>query len=274
MSTDAQMRLRRFSPAQRLFHLTLMLCFVLQSATGLARMFSETGYGRGLAAVFGGYEACLAVHKFVGLGMLGLFVLHLVYLAAVLRRRGLAYALGPDSIAPAPPDLRQFLQHIGWMLGLGSHPRFERWGYWEKFDYWAVFWGMVIIGGSGLILYDPLATSRLLPGWGINVALWVHRLEAALAMAHVFLIHFFIGHLRPHHFPMDMAMFEGGVPLGKARGERAAWLERLEGAGGLVLVPAVSLPRRLVFLVFGLAVVAFCVYLLIGGLVNVTRVTW
>ncbi|MBI5523436.1 MAG: cytochrome b/b6 domain-containing protein [Desulfarculus sp.] len=274
MSTEA--RLRRFSPAQRLFHVTLMLCFAIQSATGLARLFSETPWGQGVGRLFGGYEASLTVHKYVGLCMLALFVAHVLYLLATLRRRGLAAVLGPDSIAPAPADLKQFFQHVGWMLGLTNHPRFDRWGYWEKFDYWAVFWGMAIIGGTGLLLWDPLASSALMPGWGINLALWVHRLEAALAMAHVFLIHFFIGHLRPHSFPMDMAMFEGSVSLEASRGERAAWVERLEQTGALpgALVQPAAPARRLLFLVFGFAVMAFCLYLLVGGLANVTRVTW
>lgn len=276
MSPDRRVRLKRFTPAQRLFHLTLMLCFVVQSASGLARMFTETPWGQGLGRLFGGYESALAVHKYVGLFMLALFLAHLAYLAAGLRGRGLSYLLGPDSLAPGPADLKQFFQHLGWMAGLRGQPDFDRWGYWEKFDYWAVFWGMVIIGGTGLLLYDPLASSRILPGWSINLALWIHRLEAGLAMAHVFLIHFFIGHLRPHAFPMDMAMFEGGAPLNKVQDERPAWVARLERDGALeaVLAPAAAPAWRIVFLLFGFAVIGFCLYLLIGGLANLLRVTW
>ncbi len=67
-----------------------------------------------------------------------------------------------------------------------------------------------------------------MPGWVFNVLLWVHRIEALLAIAHVTTIHFFIGHLRRHNFPMDLAMFEGSVDLEKARHERPAWVERME----------------------------------------------
>ncbi|MBI4800717.1 MAG: cytochrome b/b6 domain-containing protein, partial [Desulfarculus sp.] len=90
MSTEAPPRLRRFSPAQRLFHVTLMLCFAIQSATGLGRLFSETPGGQGVGRLFGGYEPSLAVHKYVGLFMLALFVVHVLYLLASLKRRGLA----------------------------------------------------------------------------------------------------------------------------------------------------------------------------------------
>src|SRR5210317_1195468 len=102
---------------------------------------------------------------------------------------------------------------------------------------------MVIIGVTGLLLAWPIAASRIMPGWGLNVALWVHRIEAILAMAHVFLIHFFIGHLRRHNFPMDRAMFEGSADLEAARHERPAWIARLEQSGkldGVLVAEAVT----------------------------------
>ena len=83
--------------------------------------------------------------------------------------------------------------------------------YWEKFDYWAVFWGMAIIGGSGLMLWFPEAFARVLPGWVFNIALLVHGEEALLAVGFIFTIHFFNSHLRPDKFPMDMVIFTGRV---------------------------------------------------------------
>jgi hypothetical protein len=155
-------------------------------------------------------------------------------------------------------------------------PRFDRWGYWEKFDFWAVFWGIPLLGVTGLIMAYPLVSTRFIPGWGLNVTFWIHRLEAILAICHVFIIHFFIGHLRRHSFPMDQAMFEGSVDLDAARHEKPAWFERLKQSGKLErqLVAKASAIRRVVFYVFGYAALAFGVYLLIGGLVNSTSITW
>jgi cytochrome b subunit of formate dehydrogenase len=179
-------------------------------------------------------------------------------------------------LLPRLEDLFQAVQHVGWFLGMSKPPKFDRWGYWEKFDYWAVFWGMVIIGGTGLILYDSVFSSRFIPGWGLNVALWIHRIEAILAMAHVFIIHFFIGHLRRHNFPMDLAMFEGSVDLEKTRHEKPAWIARVEQAGALETIMAKedSPVLRIIYYLFGFTAVAFCVFLLIGGIINSTSITW
>lgn len=266
-------RIRRFTPVQRLFHLLLMLSFLTQAATGLSRLYIETGWGRSLAAWFGGFEGALAVHKWVGLFMIALFLLHLLYLLVTIKGR---YFAGPDTLLPRPKDVGDFFRHVGWFFGLNKPPRFDRWGYWEKFDYWAVFWGMVIIGTTGLILYDPLHSSRYIQGWGLNIALWVHRIEAILAIGHVFIIHFFIAHIRPHSFPMDTAMFDGGVDLDKTEHERPAWIERLKSRDVLGRLSTSSAPGmvRVAYFVFGYAVVVSGVLLVIFGLVNAPRITW
>ncbi len=267
----------RFPPAQRLFHVLLMLSFLIQSATGLSHVFIETQWGGFLASLFGGYDQALTVHKLVGLFMLLLFSIHLLYIVSKVDWQRFPGSLfGPDSLLPRWADLVQALQHLGWFFGMKRHPKFDRWGYWEKFDYWAVFWGMCIIGGTGLILYNPLFSSRFMPGWGVNVALWVHRIEAILAMAHVFIIHFFIGHIRRPSFPMDLAMFEGGVNLDLARHEKAAWIARLEKSSKLegLLVSQTSVGLRVVFYLFGFAALTIGLFLLIGGVVNSPYVTW
>jgi hypothetical protein len=119
-----------------------------------------------------------------------------------------------------------------YFLGLGPRPRFGRWAYWEKFDYWAVFWGVSIIGASGLLLWFPTFFARVLPGWVFNVAIIVHSDEALLAVGFIFTIHFFNGHLRPEKFPMDLVIFTGRVSEEEFRHERALEVARLEARGG------------------------------------------
>lgn len=95
-------------------------------------------------------------------------------------------------------------------------------------------------------------------------------------MAHIFIIHFSIGHIRRHNFPMDLAMFEGSVNLDVARRERGDWIERLGHTGKLedILVSKVKLGWRFLFYLFGYVVVGVGVFLLIGGLVNSPSITW
>jgi hypothetical protein len=115
----------------------------------------------------------------------------------------------------------------------------------------------------------PLATSRILPGWGLNVAGLLHEAEAILAVLYIFIIHFFVGHLRPFSFPLNQAMFAGSVPLKEAIEEKPAWVERLEKEGRLELAeaPAPALWYKVLYFAFGYAALAFGVYLLINGII-------
>ena len=271
-------RLKRFNTIERVSHVVLIVTFLTQGASGLARMYIETPWGKGLSRVFGGYDSALTVHKYVGLVMILAFLLHLVYLAFRIRWRKFPSSLmAPDSMFPQPRDVTDFFHHIAWFFGKGPHPRLDRWGYWEKVDYLgAVFWGMLVMGTTGLILAFPLISTRIIPGWGLNVALWVHRIEGMLAMGHVFIIHFAVAHLRRQNFPMDRTMFEGSADLDALRHEKPAWIDRLEQEGklGSLLVPEAGPTARVLYYVFGCAAILCGVFLLIGGLLNSTRITW
>lgn len=259
------MRIRRFTPMQRASHVVLLSCFMVLSVTGLARLYQATAWGQGLAGLFGGQAGALAVHKGAGLALLGLFAVHLMGLAGSM---ALKSRRPEDSLVPARRDLADLKAHLLWMLGRGEMPRLERWSYWEKFDYWAVFWGMAVMGATGLMLYDPVFGSALVPGWGLNVALWVHRIEALLAMGHVFLIHFFVAHLRRDTFPMDHAVFEGTVEEERLEHERPDWLARLRAQGDMEEPPpARTLPRGLT-LALGLSVVVLGVSLAVLAVLN------
>jgi len=266
------MRLKRFTPIQKMFHILLMFSFLTQAVTGTARMYIETQWGQMLAQPFGGYDGCLIVHKYTGLFMLLLFLCHLVYALFIIFAHK---AERDDTLLPQGRDIGQFFAHLRWMVG-GNAPRFERWGYWEKFDYWAVFWGMIILGITGLMLYSPLETSRYFKGWSLNVALWVHRIEACLAMLHVFIIHFAIAHLRRHNFPMDRAMFCGDTDLEAASHERPAWIARLRTNDNLENQISSDAPtlRVAVSYIIGLSAVILGIYLVIGGLMNACIVNW
>jgi cytochrome b subunit of formate dehydrogenase len=179
-------------------------------------------------------------------------------------------------LIPQPHDIKEFFHHVCWFFGLVREPRLDRWTYWEKFDYWAVFWGIPILGITGLLLGYPLAATEIVPGWGLNIAFAVHRDEAILAMGYIFFVHFFRGHLRRANFPMDRAMFEGSVDLEVASHERPFWVARLAQTGKLqrMLVPESSLASRALYYAFGYAAMGVGIFLLIGGLLNSPYITW
>jgi cytochrome b subunit of formate dehydrogenase len=136
-------------------------------------------------------------------------------------------------MVPRIKDLTDLYANMKWSLGLGKKPAFDRWTYWEKFDYWAVFWGVGMIGVSGLFLWFPTFFARIFPGWTLNVATIVHSDEALLATGFIFIFHYIHTHLRGDKFPFDEVIFTGRVTEEELRNERPLEYERLHGEGML-----------------------------------------
>jgi cytochrome b subunit of formate dehydrogenase len=224
----------RFTPALRALHIVVMTAFLGLAATGLPLLFSEAAWAPVLASLFGGFRGAGVLHRVFGATLLLAVVWHLGNIgwrALARGERGLFW--GPESMVPQPRDVVQFGQQMKWFFGQGPAPKFDRFTYWEKFDYWAVLWGTVLMGAAGLVLWFPVAASRVLPGWMLNLALFVHGAEATLAIGFIFVVHFFNGHLRPGKFPMDLVIFTGSVSREELRHERPGQYERLQAAGAL-----------------------------------------
>ncbi|HWR82273.1 MAG TPA: hypothetical protein VN285_03125, partial [Candidatus Deferrimicrobium sp.] len=134
---------------------------------------------------------------------------------------------GSQSMLPNRDDWRDFVGTLKWFFGMGPRPAYGRWTYWEKFDYFAVFWGVAVIGMTGLILWFPEFFTHFLPGWFINVATIVHSDEALLAVAFIFTVHFFNTHFRPDKFPMDTVIFTGRISLRELKDDRPREYEEL-----------------------------------------------
>ena len=125
------------------------------------------------------------------------------------------------------------MDHNRWFFGKGPRPEFDRWTYFEKFDYLAVFWGVFAIGVSGLIMWFPVFFSKFMPGWMINVSLIIHSDEALLASGFIFTVHFFNTHFRLEKFPMDTVIFSGRISKAEMLHERKRWYDRLVAEGRL-----------------------------------------
>ena len=225
---------KRFDLFERVLHGFLMFSFLGLAATGLPLFFSEAPWAARLARALGGFEVTSVLHRIFATIMIAVFLVHVGrVLRTLVGKQDYGILWGPTSMVPQPKDVADMFQHFAWFVGKGPRPRFDRYTYWEKFDYWAVFWGMAIIGGSGLLLWFPVPFSRVLPGWIFNVALIIHGEEALLAVGFIFTIHFFNGHLRPEKFPMDTVIFTGRVPETELRHERPAEFDRLARSGEL-----------------------------------------
>ena len=231
---DATLKIRRFDVFDRTLHIALMVSFLGLALSGLPLLFADRPWAPTVAAFFGGYGVSGSVHRLSAVLMFATFFIHVGRVTLRALRSSGSILWGPDSLVPMPHDVVQLGQHVRWFLGRGPYPKFDRYTYWEKFDYWAVFWGMAIIGFSGLVMWFPGIFLSFLPGWTLNVALVVHSEEALLAMVFIFTVHFFNGHLRPGKFPMDPVIFTGEVSAEELRHERPAEYERLQRSGRLV----------------------------------------
>jgi thiosulfate reductase cytochrome b subunit len=234
---------RRFGPVEIALHATVITTFLLLALTGLPLKFNGTPWAKVLAGLLGGVGTTAVLHRIAAVLTFGYFAVHvgvLMHRIFVRKEQGLLW--GWRSMVPRARDLTDMWRNFKWFLYMGERPRFDRYTYWEKFDYFAVFWGVVIIGGSGLMLWLPGFFTRFLPGWTLNAAMIVHSDEALLATGFIFIFHFFHTHLRPEAFPLDTVVFVGSVPLARFEEERPDEYERLKASGELAkwLVPAPS----------------------------------
>ncbi|HLC41929.1 MAG TPA: hypothetical protein VJO34_09945 [Methylomirabilota bacterium] len=229
----------RFTLGQRLLHGLLILSFLGLVTTGMPLRFSQAGWAIRLSHTLGGFAVMGFFHRTFALLLTVCFILHVTHVGyRLFIKKETRILWGPDSLVPQPRDVVEFFQHVRWFFGLGPRPRFGRFTYWEKFDYWAVFWGMAIIGASGYLLWFHAFSSRFLPGWIFNVAFLVHGEEALLAAGFIFAIHFFNTHLRPEKFPMDLVIFTGRVSEAELREERPEEFERRVEEGRLESITA------------------------------------
>jgi cytochrome b subunit of formate dehydrogenase len=239
----------RFRPFERFLHALVVTSFLLLVATGMPLKFYDTGWAQWMVNLMGGLEIAGFLHR---IGAIITFVYFALHIASLIRRayrdrdalkdpkskrysprQFLRVAFGPDMPLPNLQDVRDFWAHQKWFFGRGPRPQFDRWTYWEKFDYFAVFWGVAMIGVSGLIMWFPEFFTRFLPGWIINVSLIIHSDEALLAAGFIFTFHFFNVHFRIEKFPMDPVIFSGRISRTEMLHERKRWYERLIAAGRL-----------------------------------------
>jgi formate dehydrogenase subunit gamma len=197
----------RFSWNFRAQHLMLMVSCVILIITGLPLKFHEARVSHIFFDLIGGVQMSTMIHRIGAVGLIGVGAYHLLYLIASREGRRNFLAL-----LPRPKDAIDLFQMLRYFLGRTDRkPRFGRFSYVEKFDYWAVYWGMVIMIGSGLLLWFLETSLRFLPKFAADIAREAHSDEGLLATLAIIIWHLYNVHLNPEHFPMNRTFWTGMI---------------------------------------------------------------
>jgi formate dehydrogenase gamma subunit len=194
----------RMNLHQRMQHFVLVLSFVILALSGFALKYPDSW----LAWMFGSDEAIRRwLHRAAGVIMLAGGIWHVIYLISTRDGRQLA-----KDFLPKMQDVRDLFGNLLYFVGKKSHPpRFGRFGYAEKLEYWAVVWGTVIMGVTGLMIWLKIDVTRFFPRWVLDVAVTIHFYEAILACLAIIVWHFYHVLFAPGTYPMNFAWWDGKV---------------------------------------------------------------
>ncbi len=213
----------RFSRKQRAEHLIVVILFTVLAVTGFPQKFYEARWAGAVVNVIGGLDRVRFLHRMAGLLFAVATVFHVmaVTLLALMRRTGL-------SMVPTRQDFHDAIQQIRWYLGLAREPaKFDRYDYRQKFEYWGMLIGSLVMVVTGLILYLPIPFTHLFPGELIPVARVAHSNEGLMAFLVVITWHIYNAHLSPDVFPFDTAIFTGRISRERMHHEHPLELARL-----------------------------------------------
>lgn len=262
MERSQQEYVQRFTLFPRFLHLLVIVSFLTLAVSGMALKFAAEPWAGIIADFFGSFRVLGGLHRFCAVMTFTYFGLNFILLYQNWQKSGkslVQFLLDPDGLIPSLQDAQELIATFKWFFGAGPQPRYGRWTYWEKFDYMAVFWGVAVIGGTGLCLWFPEQFTRVIPGYWINIATIIHSDEALLASGFIFTIHFFNTHLRPEKFPMDPVIFTGVIPLEELMHERPREYEKLVADGMLESVKCVPAPRWLFVIAHFFGITALCI---------------
>ena len=212
-------KLIRFTPHQRFQHWLLATCFITLVLTGFPMKFADQAWARWLIGEFGGLSWARTIHHFAGAVLILGLLYHLIYIARTLRNdckksgKSWVRALTGLPMFVGPADVKQMNGLMMYLLRVSNHrPPAGRFNAEEKFEYIGVFWGSIVLGVTGSLMWFNTWTSQHLPGRILTIAIIIHTMEAFLALLHVGIVHMVSVIFSPEVFPLSKAMFTGETP--------------------------------------------------------------
>lgn len=215
----------RFALHQRVEHFVTMAVFTLLCLTGLPQKFFQSGWAHGLVDFFGGIDRTRWLHRVCGLVLAASTVVHFVSASLTMLSKKVGFTMVPDR-----KDFEDAVLQLKFYLGMtDKHPHYDRYDYKQKFEYWGLVFGNVIMVVTGFVLFFPVQFANLVPGQLIPAAKVAHSNEGLMAFFVITVWHIFNAHLNPDVFPFDASMFTGKISRERMEHEHPLELARLEG---------------------------------------------
>lgn len=200
----ADLSVVRMSLSQRLQHFLLASSFIMLAITGFALKWPDSWVGK----LMGSHEGFRSwSHRVAGIVLLVVGAYHIFYILTNKEGRLLV-----KDLFPVPKDIKDVIDSARYLTGLSSEkPKFARFGYAEKMEYWAVVWGTMIMGVTGLMIWFKIDVTRFLPRWAVDVATTIHYYEAILACLAIIVWHLYHVIFDPDVYPLNWACWNGKV---------------------------------------------------------------
>lgn len=215
----------RFTKRQRVEHFIVMTTFILLAVTGFPQKFFETGWARGIVNLIGGLDHLRFVHRVSGI-LFSVFTFWHISVSVILslqRRMKL-------TMLPNRKDFKDAVQQLRYDLGIvESQPVFDRFDYRQKFEYWGLVLGGLVMISTGLVLYFPMVVTRFLPGEMIPMSKVAHSNEGLMAFLVVITWHIYNAHFAPGIFPYDPSIFTGKISKERLHHEHPLEYARIYG---------------------------------------------
>ena len=218
----------RFSLSRRIEHILLLISFGMLCLTGLPQMFHGAGWAQALLSAMGGIGTVRVIHHILAFMLAFEFLYHFIVVAYELlfvRPRRL-------TMLPGKADLTNAVQTVAYLAGRREEePKAGRYDFKQKVEYWAMIWGLLVMGATGFILMFAVDATKVLPGILVPAAKVAHGYEALLAFLAIITWHFYNAHLARSVFPVDTTIFTGQISRERMLAEHPLEYEQLALAG-------------------------------------------
>ena len=202
-------QLPRFTRNEVIQHILLALSFIILAITGFALKYPQSFWAEGLRTLGMSEPIRQWTHRASAVIMIVLSLYHIFYLLFTARGRDVL-----KELLPTYKDITDVRDNIMYYLRLSKdHPQFNQYDYAEKAEYWALVWGTIVMGVTGLILWFPTMVGDWAPVWLIKVSEIVHFMEAILASLAILVWHWFFVIFRPSEYPMSFTWTDGQMTL-------------------------------------------------------------